>query len=110
MSSTNTILPYKSESLYGTHTVLMSDGTSKSLNELEVNDVVKSKTIEGLDLDEQNTEDWQITGSTLTYTESESTASIVDIRIEDAKNNVVAEIALSNGDKIYTGIGKRYSI
>ena len=106
--ATNTILPYKSESLYGTHTVLMSDGTSKSLNELEVNDVVKSKTIEGLDLDEQNTEDWQITGSTLTYTESESTASIVDIRIEDAKNNVVAEIALSNGDKIYTGIGKRY--
>ena len=106
--ATNSIIPYKSESLYGTHTVLMSDGTSKSLSQLEVNDVVKSKTIEGLDLDETNTDNWQITGSTLTYTESDSTASIVDIKVEDAKNNVVTEIALSNGDKIYTGIGKRY--
>jgi len=106
--ATNSILPYKSESLYGTHTVLMSDGTSKSLSELEVNDVLKSKTIEGLDLDESNTDNWQITGSTLTYTESDSTASIVDIKIEDAKNNVVTEIVLGNGDKIYTGVAKRY--
>ena len=81
------------------HTVLMSDGTSKSLNELEgVVDVVKSKTIEGLDLDEQNTEDWgKITGSTLTYTESESTYLLLILELEDAKNNVSVEILPSNG-------------
>ena len=108
--ATNAIVSGDVPGLLEDHTIVLSDGTDKLLSEIEVNDVVKSVNIEGLDLDEANSSEWQMTGSTFPAGSTETTATVVGIVGGTTKNNVFASLKTTNSGEIYCGINKKFLV
>lgn len=106
--ATNAILSSDDGGLIEDHTVILSDGVDKTLSTIQVNDVLKSFRIEGLSLDETNSANWEMTGSTFPSGSTETTASVTAVNTSEPKNNVIVSIKSPNDNEIFTGVNKKF--